>query len=132
MKSRIVFSSLSDEWNTPKSLFNKLDSEFNFDSDPCPSNVPLKKGLKETGKKMFCNPPYSKIASWIEDCYNYSRIERALVVMLIPSRTDTKWWHNYVMRASEIRFIKGRLKFSDHKNGAPFPSAIIIFRGDET
>ena len=124
-----MFSSMTDEWNTPASLFKQLDKEFNFDSDPCPSKVPLKKGLKsEWGKRVFVNPPYSQIKGWVESCYGHWRSENALVVLLIPSRTDTKYWHDYIMKASEIRFIKGRLKFSGHKNSAPFPSAFVVFK----
>lgn len=128
MNTKVMFSSMTDEWRTPQSLFDKLDKEFNFDSDPCPmEDKPLKKGLILHGQRMFVNPPYSKIAKWVMDCYYYS-FHVALVVMLIPSRTDTRWWHDYVMEAHEIRFIKGRLKFSGHKNSAPFPSAVVIFK----
>jgi len=129
MKSlKVHFSSLSDEWNTPKSLFDKLDAEFHFDSDPCPSKVPLKKGLKNGwGKRCFVNPPYSDIKEWVRLCWEHSRYEGALVVMLVPSRTDTQYWHQYIMKATEIRFIKGRLKFSGFKNSAPFPSAVVVF-----
>lgn len=131
-KLKVHFSSLTDEWRTPQSLFDKLDKEFNFDSDPCPmKDKPLKLGLKNWNKSVFINPPYSKISIWVSGAYDYSKFPTVkVVVMLIPSRTDTRWWHDYVMKASEIRFIKGRLKFSGYKNSAPFPSAIIIFRGD--
>lgn len=73
------------------------------------------------------NPPYSQIADWIKKAYEES-LKGVTVVCLIPSRTDTRYWHSYCMKASEIRFIKGRLKFSNNKNSAPFPSAIVIFR----
>ncbi len=126
---KVHFSSLSDEWRTPQSLFDKLDKEFNFDSDPCSmKDKPLKRGLSEEwGKRVFVNPPYSDISGWVANCWAMSK-SRELVVMLIPSRTDTKWWHDYVMKSDEIRFIKGRLKFSGHKNSAPFPSCIVIFK----
>lgn len=130
MNTKVMFSSLSDEWRTPQSLFDKLDKEFNFDSDPCPDlDNTLKEGIieGEWSKRVFVNPPYSKISDWVETAVEHSK-EGNLVVMLIPSRTDTKWWHDYVMKASEIRFIKGRLKFSGHKNSAPFPSCIVIFK----
>lgn len=129
-KLKVHFSSLTDEWRTPQSLFDKLDNEFNFDSDPCPmKGKPLKKGISGGLwiDKVFVNPPYSSIKLWVRLCYEYSQ-EGHLVVMLIPSRTDTRWWHDYIMKADEIRFIKGRLKFSGYKNSAPFPSAIVVFK----
>ena len=100
--NKVMFSSLSDEWRTPQSLFDKLDKEFDFDSDPCPSNKPLKKGLINSwGKRVFVNPPYSDIKYWVSKCWHESN--NKIIVMLIPSRTDTKWWHEYVMKAKEIR-----------------------------
>ena len=120
-----LMSSMTDEWITPQSLFDKLDQEFNFDSDPCPmKDKPLKEGLYNGWRdRVFVNPPYSEIKDWVRLSYLHNK----LVVMLIPSRTDTKWWHEYVMKAKEIRFIKGRLKFNDGGGSAPFPSAIIVF-----
>ena len=131
MNTKVMFSSLSDEWRTPQSLFNKLDKEFNFDSDPCPmKDKPLKSfPMRYWGYRVFINPPYSKIKEWVRLGYEHSKKNR-LVVMLIPSRTDTKYWHDYIMKADEIRFIKGRLKFSGHKNPAPFPSCIVIFKSE--
>lgn len=129
VNTKVIFSSLSDEWRTPQSLFDKLDKEFNFDSDPCPDkNHPLKKGLYNGwANSVFVNPPYSEIKNWVEWSYKLKK-ECDVIVMLIPSRTDTRWWHEYVMKAKEIRFIKGRLKFSGYKNSAPFPSAVVIFK----
>jgi hypothetical protein len=124
-----LFLSRRLDWKTPKALLKKLDNEFHFDFDPCP---PLRKfdGLKIDWKERnFVNPPYGReIGKWIEKGYNESQ-KGNLVVMLIPSRTDTRWWHQWVIKADEIRFIKGRLKFDDQKNSAPFPSAIIVFKG---
>lgn len=79
------------------------------------------------GGANYVNPPYGReIGKWLAK--GYSEAQRGkTVVFLIPSRTDTKWWHDYVMKADEIRFIKGRLKFDEHENSAPFPSAIVIF-----
>lgn len=130
MNTKVMFSSMSDEWRTPQNLFDELDKEFDFDSDPCPDlKHPLKPNLKGWNKSVFINPPYSKISFWIAEAYAYHTFPTVKqVVMLIPSRTDTIWWHEYVMKAKEIRFIKGRLKFSGHKNSAPFPSAIVIFK----
>ena len=79
------------------------------------------------GGRTFVNPPYSQIETWIKKGYEESQQDK-LVVFLIPSRTDTRWWHEYVMKAAEIRFIKGRLKFEGGKHNAPFPSCVVIFR----
>ncbi len=76
----------------------------------------------------FCNPPYSEVKLWIKKAYE-SSLEGTTVVMLIPARTDTVAWHTYIFPYAEIEFIKGRLKFGGHKNSAPFPSAIVVFRG---
>ena len=80
------------------------------------------------GYRVFCNPPYSNIAEWVKKCYEESKKDGTLVVMLIPARTDTKYFHDYILHRAEVRFIKGRLKFGDSKNSAPFPSMIVIFR----
>jgi len=123
--NRILFSSASDHWTTPLDLYSALNKEFHFNDDPCP--LYAKGGLeRQWGKRTFCNPPYSEIKTWIKYAYQQSLLGK-IVVCLIPSRTDTKWWHEYVMKAKEIRFCKGRLKFGDSKNSAPFPSAIVIF-----
>ena len=122
----VHFSSIKQDWRTPEKLYNELNKEFNFNFDPCPPN-PKQDGLEIAWKERnFCNPPYNQITKWIEKGYNEAQ-QGKTVVFLIPSRTDTKWWHNYIMKATEIRFIKGRLKFSGHKQGAPFPSCIVIF-----
>ena len=81
------------------------------------------------GHRVFCNPPYSDIARWVEKAFRETRNDNTLVVMLIPSRTDTKYFHNFIYQRAEVRFVKGRLKFNDSKNSAPFPSMIVIFRG---
>lgn len=80
------------------------------------------------GYKVFCNPPYSSIAKWVEKAYMEAQKENTIVVMLIPSRTDTKYFHDFIYHRSEIRFVKGRLKFGDSPYNAPFPSMIVIFR----
>lgn len=125
--NRVLFSSASDNWKTPIDVYNKLNEEFNFDFDPCPLNDnPDFDGLSvEWGNSNFINPPYSNISAWCKKAYEES-LKGKTCVMLIPSRTDTRYWHDYIMKAKEIRFIKGRLKFGDSKNSAPFPSAIII------
>ena len=88
-------------------------------------------GLEQSwkGERVFCNPPYSEISKWCEKAFYESKNPNTLIVMLIPSRTDTRYFHDYILHRAEIRFVKGRLKFGDSKNSAPFPSMIVIFRG---
>lgn len=81
------------------------------------------------GYRVWCNPPYSQIDKWVKKAFYESKKDNTLIVMLIPSRTDTKYFHDYIYKRTEIRFIKGRLKFGDNVNSAPFPSMIVIFRG---
>ena len=137
----VHFSSKTDLWATPQNFFDRLDSEFNFTLDPCSdgNNNKCKRyftkeddGLVQdwSGESVFMNPPYGRvIGDWIKKAYKES-LKGATVVCLIPSRTDTKYWHEYVMKAEEIRFVKGRLKFGDSSNSAPFPSAVVIFRNN--
>lgn len=129
MNTKLMFSSANDNWKTPDDVYKKLCNEFNFDFDPCPLNdKPDLDGLNiEWGKNNFVNPPYSNIAQWCKKAYEES-LKGKTVVLLIPSRTDTRYWHDYIMKANEIRFVKGRLKFGNSKNSAPFPSAIVIYR----
>jgi len=123
----VHFSSLTDEWKTPTSVYSKLDEEFAFDFDPCPLGGSGDGLAIEWGACSFVNPPYSDLKAWCKKAYEEWQKGKT-VVMLIPSRTDTEAWHNYVMKATEIRFIKGRLKFGDSKNSAPFPSAVVVFK----
>jgi|ERR1035437_2232042 hypothetical protein len=125
--NRALFTSARGDWKTPKAVYQTLDAEFHFDFDPCPSK-PTFNGLEiQWGDVNFVNPPYGReIGKWISKAYSQYR-EGKIVVLLIPSRTDTKWWHEYIMKAQEIRFIKGRLKFDDQENSAPFPSCIAVF-----
>lgn len=109
-----------------------LDAEFNFTFDPCPLGGGSSNGLKINWEpSTFVNPPYSEIKDWCKKAYEEWQ-KGNTVVMLIPSRTDTRYWHDYVMKATEIRFIKGRLKFGGSKNSAPFPSAIVVFKNTKT
>lgn len=136
MNSRVMFSSQTDMWTTPQGFFDELDREFHFDCDVCaiPENAkcrkfftPAQDGLKqEWGGVCYMNPPYGRaIGKWVQKAAESS----ATVVCLLPARTDTKWFHEYIYGKAEIRFIKGRLKFGDGKNSAPFPSMVVIFRG---
>lgn len=134
----VLFSSKSIEWETPQWLFDQLNKEFKFTLDPCATrdNAKCKKyftegmdGLKQdwTGT-VFCNPPYGrKIGLWVKKAFEEAQ-KGVIVVMLIPARTDTKWFHTYIYGQAEIRFIKGRLKFGNSINSAPFPSMIVIFK----
>ena len=127
-------------WSTPQDFYDKLNKEFNFTLDPCATDSNHKcdkyftiddDGLIQNwgGYIVFCNPPYGrKISEWVEKCYNESKKQNTTVVMLIPARTDTRYFHEFIYnKATEIRFIKGRLKFGGSKNSAPFPSMVVIF-----
>lgn len=129
MITKGMMSSLRLDWKTPKHIIKELEKEFGMLFDPCP-NDPTFDGLRINWiSPSFVNPPYGReIGEWCKKAYEES-LKGVKVIMLIPSRTDTKWWHNYIMKADEIRFIKGRLKFDDQENPAPFPSAIIVFKG---
>ena len=127
----VHFMSQSVDWATPAGVFDALDREFRFDYDPCALYRPdalVTDGLRsDWGARNFVNPPYGRsIGDWTRKAVAEWRLGKT-VVMLIPSRTDTIWWHHDVMTADEIRFIKGRLKFGGSKNSAPFPSMIVIF-----
>lgn len=140
----VMFSSKSNEWATPDSLFARLEEMFGpFSLDPCSTEENRKcpvyytaedDGLEKDwkGHTVFMNPPYGRcIAAWIKKAHEESQKPNTKVVALIPSRTDTKYWHKYVMRAQAIYFIKGRVKFGDSQNTAPFPSAVVIFKGEQ-
>lgn len=140
-KFKGLMTSLSCEWSTPQWLFDELNEEFAFDTDVCATKINAKCRIhwnKEDNvlerrwfkSAYWMNPPYGReIGKWVKKAYEESRNwDNPTIVCLLPSRTDTKWWHNYVMKADEIRFIKGRLKFGDAKNSAPFPSCVVIFR----
>lgn len=148
---KVMFSHKSDEYRTPKKLYDLLNSEFHFDIDAactidnCLCNFGLAVEIQDSlqmdwcnlfdFKKMptiFLNPPYSKIKAFLMKSYIES-CKGCTVVCLIPVRSDTGYWHDFVMRAAEIRFIKGRVKYElpdvDYvKNSAPFPSCIVVLR----
>lgn len=135
--NKILFSSKKEDWETPQDLFNKLNEEFNFTIDVASdeNNFKCKRHYteKENGliqnwdkEVVWCNPPYGrKIGEWVKKASE----SNAKVVMLLPARTDTIWFHKYIYKKAEIRFIKGRLKFGNSKNSAPFPSMIVILGG---
>lgn len=125
--NNVHFSSQRLDWKTPKAVIQMLEAEFGQLHDASDKN----NGDAFSyiwPNNTFINPPYGKqIGSWIKEAFVQSVFSNALIIALIPSRTDTKWWHDYVMKADNIRFIKGRLKFDDQKNSAPFPSCVVIW-----
>lgn len=137
---QVMFSSATDEWATPKDFFDTLNEEFDFTLDPCASTDNAKcdkfytkeqDGLKQdwSGERVFCNPPYGKvIGDWVKKCSEEAKKPNTTVVALIPARTDTRYFHEFIYRkAREVRFVKGRLKFGGCKNSAPFPSMVVVF-----
>tara|TARA_Y100000593_G_C4105908_1_gene235554 strand:+ start:90 stop:530 length:441 start_codon:yes stop_codon:yes gene_type:complete len=140
-KDSVHYSSKSNEWGTPQDLFDKLNKEFSFTLDPCATSENAKcdkyytkedDGLSKSwgGEIVFMNPPYGReIGRWVKKAYEES-LKGAVVVCLIPARTDTKYYHDYIFPYAKIKFIKGRVKFDNgtgELNPAPFPSAIVIF-----
>lgn len=125
--NRIHFRSQSVHWPTPETVFKALDAEFNFDFDPCPIGCEIDGAGEESwvGRRAFVNPPYGPaIARFLKHAQ-----EPDVAVFLLPARTDVRWFHELCLPiASEIRFIKGRLKFGGVKKDAPFPSMLVIFR----
>lgn len=131
----VLYSSRTDMWETPQWLFDELDREFHFTLDVCAVQenakcrdfyTPEQNGLLMPWSGVcWCNPPYGReIGKWVEKAYK----SNCTVVMLIPARTDTKWFHEWAYNKAEIRFVKGRLRFGGAKNNAPFPSLILIYR----
>lgn len=135
----IHFSSKTDDWATPQVFFDELNKEFKFNLDVCASNKNAKckkfftekdNGLSKSWDKsrVFMNPPYGReIGKWVKKA---SEARGGVVVCLLPARTDTKYFHEYIYHnpRATIRFIKGRLKFGDSKNSAPFPSMVVIYK----
>lgn len=138
MINKGLFSSNTELWATPQAFYDQLNQEFGFTLDPCalPDNAKCAKfftpeddGLAQdwSGERVFCNPPYGrKIAAWVKKCHDEAQ-KGALVVMLIPARTDTSYFHDYIYHKAEIRFVRGRLKFGNAEQGAPFPSMVVIY-----
>jgi phage N-6-adenine-methyltransferase len=137
--SPALYSSRSEEWATPPDFFAQLDREFGFTLDPCATRQNAKcahfytkayDGLAQDwgGHVVFCNPPYGRaISEWARKCYLASQ-HGATVVLLVHSRTDTRFFHNWIYGKAELRFVRGRLKFGDGKQSAPFPSLVAIYR----
>jgi len=147
MKHSVHFSSSSNEWETPEKLFNQLNDQWGFTLDPCATDNNAKcckfytkvdDGLSKSweGEIVFMNPPFGReIGSWVKKAYMESMHNGAIVVCLIPARTDTAYWHDYIFGIEfvDITFLRGRIQFERHSNmvatSAPFPSAIIVFNG---
>jgi site-specific DNA-methyltransferase (adenine-specific) len=143
MINKGLMSSNSVEWATPIEFFKKLNSEFHFELDPCATHenhkCPLYYTKEEDGLSLawpkginiYVNPPYGReISKWVKKCYDTwnDNGKSNTIVMLLPARTDTKWFHDYIYgKATEIRFIKGRLKFNDCGVSAPFPSMVVVY-----
>lgn len=136
----VHFSSKTDMWATPIDFYRKYDEKFNFALDVCATAENAKcdnyfteeiDGLAQdwTGYgNCWMNPPYGReIIYWMKKAYE-SSLQGVTVVCLVPARTDTKWWHEYAMKG-DIEFIRGRLKFGNAENSAPFPSAVVVFHG---
>lgn len=141
MITRGLFSSATDMWETPQNFFDELDKEFHFSCDVCATRenakcakfyTPEQDGLKQTwggGGTLWMNPPYGReIGKWVKKASE----SNATVVCLLPARTDTRWFHDYIYGKAEIRFVRGRLKFGGGKNSAPFPSMVVVFRGTKS
>ena len=137
MNTNLMFSSKTDLWETPQDLFNKYDAIYHFETDVCalPKNAKCKRfftpemdGLKQEWTGVcWCNPPYGRqIGSWVEKAVK----SFATVVMLLPARTDTKWFHDWCLPYGKIEFLRGRLKFGGCENSAPFPSMVVVFQAD--
>lgn len=136
--NEVHFSNKSDEWETPQGLFDKYDADYAFDLDAAASSSNKKcdnyftsedNGLSKSWYgTVWCNPPYSNVKSWIKKAYEES-LRDVTTVMLIPARVDTIAWHTWIFPHAKVEFLRGRLKFSNSKNSAPFPSAIVIFEG---
>lgn len=141
MNTDVMFSSKTEMWATPQKFFDKLDEQYNFTLDVCATEINAKclnyfnpeiNGLEQEWTGVcWMNPPYGReIGKWVAKAYNEAQKENCTVVALLPARTDTRWFHDYIymMHGVSIDFIKGRLKFNDGKNPAPFPSMIVVFK----
>lgn len=142
MNNKLMFSSENFEWETPSSIYDSINEEYNFTLDVCAThdNAKVKSnyftmqddGLSKDWRNEICwmNPPYGKqIGKWIEKAFLSVTDPLSIktkVVCLLPARTDTRWFHDYCIKG-DIKFIKGRIKFNGHKNSAPFPSMIVVF-----
>lgn len=133
----VHYSSKTNEWSTPQNFFDQLDQEFHFTLDPCSTKENAKcakfftqedDGLAQSwdNEIVFCNPPYGReIKKWVKKA---SEARGGVTVLLIPARTCTSYFHDYIYHKAEIRFIRGRLKFGEATTPAPFPSMVVVFK----
>lgn len=138
--SAVHYSSETDDWSTPQDLFDKLNAEFGFDLDVCANAHNAKcasyydrtiDGLSQRwAGTCWMNPPYGRvIGQWVKKAAESSfDVDGCTVVCLIPARTDTAYWHDWILGKAEVRFIRGRIKFGGARWNAPFPSCVVIFR----
>lgn len=150
LKKGVMFSSNKQDWETPRWIFDKYNEQFNFTLDAAASkkNHLCEKYYTEknsafnyewSGETVWCNPPYNNIKRWYAKCYGEAQKDGVTVVMLVPAKTDTKYFHEYVWdtdkhkpkEGNEVHFLKGRIRFSNCKDNAPFPSMIVIMRGED-
>lgn len=136
----VMYSSKTVEWETPQAFFDKLNETFCFTLDPCANAdnhkcekyfTKAENGLLQNwgGQRVFCNPPYgSEIGKWVRKCYEEAQKPGTTVVALLPARTDTAWFHDFIYHKAVIRFVRGRLRFGGSKNSAPFPSMVVLWR----
>lgn len=138
MNTEIMFSHKSNMWETPQAFFDELNAEFHFELDVCATAenakcpvyyTPEVDGLSQPWRgRCWCNPPYGRdVGRWVSKAAE-SADNGALVVMLLPARTDTRWFHDYILGKAEVRFVRGRLKFGSGGGNAPFPSIVAVFR----
>lgn len=144
--NKVLLSSSNMYWCTPQDFFDKLNKEFNFVLDAAATDktakcslyyTPETDGLSQSwdrGGAVFCNPPYGReISKWVKKAFEESCKIKYPIVLLIPSRTDTRYFHDYIYGKAEIRFIRGRLHFTDDNgntsDAAPFPSMVVVYNG---
>lgn len=145
LNTELMFSSKTDDWATPQSLFEALDAVFHFTLDVCASaeNAKCRAYFTEADDALsrewcdwrnhgadvcWMNPPYGRgIYAWVKKAHESAQ-QGSTVVCLLPARTDTRWWQDFCLGANEVHFIRGRLKFGGATNAAPFPSAVVVFR----
>lgn len=138
MNKELMFSSKSEVWSTPQDFYDKYNAKYHFNLEPCATSENAKceeyyteedNGLIQNwgGYRVFCNPPYGRgIGKWVAKGYAESKKPNTTVVMLLPARTDTAWFHDYCAKG-KIEFLRGRLKFGESNNNAPFPSMVVVF-----
>lgn len=139
---KAAMTSNKDNWETPQTLFDRLDGKYHFTLDPASTDENTKcekhytvhdDGLKMPwgGERVFCNPPYGRhLRDWVRKCAEEA--DGAFIVLLVPARTDTSYFHDYIYRKPNVRieFLRGRLKFEQQGialRSAPFPSMLVFF-----